>query len=64
MTDKKITITQALEYETRSTWWVRYIGIQRLRIWLSRYILWKTKRKFKRYTISVALSIKYKNIKE
>lgn len=58
----KEAIKRLCEYEIASSWWSGYMCFDWMRNLASRYFLWKTKRKYKRYinylTIKKALNEK------
>lgn len=59
-----ISLLDALEYEIKSSWWAKYISNNQLQELTASYFGWKTKRKFWRYQMTIAVGELIKNVQQ
>jgi len=50
-TEKEKTIKSLVEYEIAGSWWFGFISNSWLQDRVAKYVIWKTKRKYKRYQL-------------
>ena len=50
--EKKITIQQALDYDIRGNWLASYLSFEWAQSLMSKYMVYKVRRKYKRYEFS------------
>lgn len=49
----KLTIVDAVNYETRASWWAEWISIEWMQEVAARWFVWKVRRKYRRYEVSL-----------
>lgn len=61
---KKLTIQECIKYESFSNPLVPYISFGWGQALMARYLVWKTKRKYKRYEYIYGFANRMKNLKK
>jgi hypothetical protein len=49
---RQITVLETLDYEIRSSWWAGWISDPFLQSIVSKYFVWKVRRKYNRYELN------------